>query len=1049
MFEVRWTHSGEGLPFSLPVPSPNIMRAFRRAASALAAALLVPASAVAQRLTRPDRDWTTIETRYFRVHAPDDYRAWARELAPRLDAIREAERRAIGFAPAGRTDVVVDDPFGAANGSAYPFLRGPAVFLWPVPPTPRSFIGNSRDWGELLAVHEFAHVAHLTRPSRNRWQRTWRRLLPEGIGPLATRTPRWAIEGYATYVEGALTGSGRPHAALRAAVLRGWALEGALPSYGAINGGGGYLGGSFAYLMGSAYLEWLGARAGDSSLTAVWRRASARVNRGFDQAFTGVYGEGPAALYGRFTAQLTADAFALRARLDSAGRVEGTLDQRLGYTTGDPALTRDGRRMALELSGGPTAPSRIVVWRVGPGVPRDTAADSSEARGRRRLLRRDAEDVPAVRAFPRARRPESVLLAANGAAHHDPRFFADGRRVLVWRADVTADDVIRPDLFVWDTRTGRLARVTRGANVRDADPSPDGRVAVGVRCAGGGCDLVRVDLRTGGAAVLARGAPGVTWTRPRWSPTGDRVVAGVQRGGRWRLALVDPVTGAATDLPATDDAERYDASFTPDGRALVFVSERGGVPNLVRRDVATAAVERPLTRVASGAFAPAASAAERAVYFLHLTPHGLDLRRLAPDSTPVRGAEVPLVAAASTPARDSVAAVRAAAAQRPPRADDRVAFSGFAAGAVRERPYGVGSRRYSLLPLGSVTPDGSTAGVQLAAVDPVGRLNVLLQAAGGDPRTWRGAAVRAAWRGLPVALTGELFAARQELGGAAPNARDVLAPGLAAATDYRGASLVASSARWLLPPARPAPEAVASPPGPRRARDDTAGGRAPRVVVGPRGAGAELRVAARLGVSAGRGTGDVIGERGLAFAEGSLAASRGIGEAAAGVALGTHVAAGRTAGASWERATATVRAYAGSARTGLIAEGAYAEAGRDAPTFERPLVGGPPPALFDAAVLSQRLVVPALPTGFRAGRRAAVARLALGGAGVTPYVSAVGAGDGRLGWSRLAGVERRFDGPFAPFARLPRVRAVAGVARIFDAPLAGRTRGYLSVTYAP
>jgi hypothetical protein len=240
------------------------------------------------------------------------------------------------------------------------------VFLWPVPPTPRSFIGNSRDWGELLAVHEFAHVAHLTRPSRNRWQRTWRRLLPEGIGPLATRTPRWAIEGYATYVEGALTGSGRPHAALRAAVLRGWALEGALPSYGAINGGGGYLGGSFAYLMGSAYLEWLGARAGDSSITAVWRRASARVNRGFDQAFTGVYGEAPAALYGRFTAQLTADAFALRARLDSAGRVEGTLDQRLGYTTGDPALTRDGRRMALELSGGPTAPSRIVVWRVGP-----------------------------------------------------------------------------------------------------------------------------------------------------------------------------------------------------------------------------------------------------------------------------------------------------------------------------------------------------------------------------------------------------------------------------------------------------------------------------------------------------------------------------------------------------------------------------------------------------------------------------------------------------------------------------------------------------------
>jgi hypothetical protein len=116
--------------------------------------------------------------------------------------VRDAERRIIGFVPAGRTDVVIDDPYGSANGSAYPFLRGPAVFLWPVPPTPRSFIGNSRDWGEILAVHEFAHIAHLTRPSRNPLQRTWRGLLPEGIGPVATRTPRWAIEGYATYVEG-------------------------------------------------------------------------------------------------------------------------------------------------------------------------------------------------------------------------------------------------------------------------------------------------------------------------------------------------------------------------------------------------------------------------------------------------------------------------------------------------------------------------------------------------------------------------------------------------------------------------------------------------------------------------------------------------------------------------------------------------------------------------------------------------------------------------------------------------------------------------------
>jgi hypothetical protein len=146
---------------------------------------------------------------------------------------------------------------------------------------------------------------------------------------------------------------------------------------------------------------------------------------------------------------------------------------------------------------------------------------------------------------------------------------------------------------------------------------------------------------------------------------------------------------------------------------------------------------------------------------------------------------------------------------------------------------------------------------------------------------------------------------------------------------------------------------------------------------------------------------------------------------------------------------ASARAYAGSARGALTLDATYAAVSDGAPVFERPLVGGPTPALFDAGLLSQRLAVPALPTGFRAGRRAAVARVGFGSGLVTPYASAVGAGDGRFAWSRLAGVESRFDGPFAPFARLPRVRVVAGVARIFDEPLRDRTRAYLSATFTP
>ncbi len=1034
------------------------LRAFVTLAALSLTAVAGPAvaSAGAQRLTRPELSWVTFETAHFRFHAPRDLAGWTRAVAERMEAVRGAEQRVVGTVPGGVTEVVVDDPYNVANGSAYPFLDGPAIFLWPVPPDPRSTIGNARGWGELLAVHEFAHIAHLTRPSRNWRQRLLRTFIPGRIGPVTTRSPRWVIEGYATYVEGTLTGSGRPHAAIRSAVLRRWALDGALPSYGAVSGGGGFYGGSFAYLMGSAYLEWLGATRGDSSVTAVWRRMTARADRPFDAAFAGVYGDGPATLYNHFVADVTVSAFGARAQLDSAGRVDGTLVQHLARSTGDPAVSPDGRRMAVELASS-VGPSRIAVVRLGADAARDTAADAALARAKRRLLQRDPEDVPAIQKYPLARPSVATLLAANGTPHHDPRWFADGRRVLVWRSELTHDDVLRPDVYVWDTGTGALRRITREASVQDGDPSPDGQSAVATRCAGGHCDLVRVDLATGAVSTLVAGTFARTWTRPRWSPDGRRVVAPVQEGDAWRIAIVDAATGAFHLVTPADGAERYDAAFAPDGSALVYTSERGGVPNVVSLplgpDGAAAGPERALTRVAGAAFAAAPDAAERSVYFLDLTSHGLDLRRVVPDSMPVRGGVVDLTGPAVLLPRTPQDAVRSAIAPRP-----TVAVDTFATTPLRAHPYGIGPRHYVVLPLGNATPDGGTLGLQLASTDPVGRLTWLLQGLSGDPRTWKGGALRATWRGLRPTITGEVFGTDQRLGaGSSLAGFTPAAPALAARTRFDGAALFAGAERWLVSGVRGAGDALASP--------DT--GRRLRPTLGPVGGAPDVRVAGRLGVVAGRFHQDAVTETGayalggsvapavassrsLALAEGSVSLRSGRGDGGLLAALGASGATGHTAGAAWRRggATATLGAY--SPAGVLRVDGAYVVAGRASPVYERPTVGGPAPELFDAAVLSQRLVLAALPTAFRAGRQAALARLSYTAGALVPYAALVAAGDDRLGdRARLAGVELRQPTPFAPFARVPASRLVAGVARIFDRPLEGRTRGYLSVAFLP
>ena len=132
------------------------------------------------------------------------------------------------------------------------------------------------------------------------------------------------------------------------------------------------------------------------------------------------------------------------------------------------------------------------------------------------MVARDPLDVPAIDSFPPPRRALATLSARDGFGHDYPRFFADGRRVLVSRDVPRGDGTTRPDLFVWDWRSGSIARITRGASIRQADPSPDGRSAVGVRCADGICDLVRADLASGLVTVVVAGSPSVTWHRPRW-----------------------------------------------------------------------------------------------------------------------------------------------------------------------------------------------------------------------------------------------------------------------------------------------------------------------------------------------------------------------------------------------------------------------------------------------------------------------------------------------------------------------------------------------------
>jgi WD40 repeat protein len=681
----------------------------------LAALLLAPA-----RAQGPSADWRTLTTSHFRVHYPASSEAWARRAAARLDSIREQVVAEVGFAPLEVVDVLVSDPIANPNGQALPFLGWPRMILWTSPPGPESEIGHYTDWTELVAVHEETHLVHLLRPSRNPARRLLEAMIP--LGPITENAPRWVMEGYATVVEGRLTSSGRPHGDLRASILRRWAQGGKLPSYSRLaSDSESWRGMSMAYLLGSAYLEWLEERAGPGSLRSLWARMTARTPRGFDDAFRGVFGDSPAELYDRFRAELTWRAIEAERRGGLA--VEGEPWQDLSWTTGAPAVSADGTRLAAVLQAR-GRPARLVVWSTAP----DDEAERKLKEKVEKLQEEDPEDVPAVRSRPLPRKILHTWQSPDGPEPAMPRWMPDGKSILFVRFVPDAEGFLHPDLFTWAPESGEVRRITRAAGLRDPDPAPDGRWAVAVRNRDGVSQIVRVDLATSEIRALTEPTAEEVYDRPRVAPDGKRIAYALHREGVWRLVIQDVEGGKTQELAPPPEGTVSSPAWSADGRTVYAAVGLRGFIDLWAFPLDAPPI--PLTRTQGASLAPAPAPDGSGLFFLSLQPGGFDLRRL-PFS---KGA----LAAAPLPPADLPPEL--APVIRPPTPPAPAPLT--LATVSPSRPYGSG--RQELFPLlsGSATSSGGVAEIGVRGGDVVGRLDWLLLGAlgaGGWPQGGVGA----------------------------------------------------------------------------------------------------------------------------------------------------------------------------------------------------------------------------------------------------------------------------------------------------------------------
>ena len=566
--------------------------------SAALLALVVAASPAAAASFPPHLRFRSIVTPRATVHYHQGLEALARQAATLATEILEGHERRYGFL-VPRVQIVLSDVEDDPNGFASP-LPYPLVGLRVVAPTGGDEFGGNDGWLRLVMTHELAHIVHLeeARGVIAGARRVVGRapfLFPNAF------TPPWLIEGLATYEETEDTAFGRGRNPDVEMVLRMAALEGQFPGLDeAVTYRDAYPGGTTAYYFGEAFLRDLTRRFGPSVLPELARAHSGRVIPYLDELTAKkVTGATFTTRWREWKETATAEF------VEEAARIEGR-----GLTESRPLTTRGIRQ-----SGARFSPDGRWIAYTNRSLTRHRAIHlvRPDGTGDHRLLRRNDGQYVA--------------------------WTPDGRSIVFDESEVHRRFTVKSDLRVADVATRRVRRLTRGARARDPDVAPDGSRVVFVHQLGDRSELATIGIDGRGQADLTKSAAGVQWARPRWSPDGRTIAASrLLPMGELDIVLVD-VDGAEPRALMSDRAKDVEPAWTPDGKRIVFRSDRDGVSNLYSVAIDGGAIVR-LTNVVGGAFAPDVSPDGATVAFSRYRAAGYDVHVMpldveaAPEAAP-------------------------------------------------------------------------------------------------------------------------------------------------------------------------------------------------------------------------------------------------------------------------------------------------------------------------------------------------------------------------------------------------------------------------------
>ena len=571
----------------------------------MAVAVSTPGAVSAQ---APDEPWRTLVTEHFRVTFPERLEPLARRAADRAEWAYDALGEALIDPPEGMIDVLVTDHTDSSNGFAQ-VVPSNRITVFARPPVDLLSLGYFDDWMELVVLHELAHIVHLDyarNPIGRLARAVFGRVQAEWPFFPARGTPRWLIEGLATWYESRLTGAGRVQGTFQEMQMRTALIEGRFENIGQAAGASPlWPAGSRPFAYGAQFFEYLLEKHGADRMAAfVEAIAGQWVPYRLDAAGDAAFGVSLSDEWDAWERDLQTAHADLDERLRQIGPITEperlTTDVRLGL---HPAVSPDGRALVY--------------------VGSDGRSDVQ--------LRLDDPAGGSAR----------QLTRTNGSSTFS--WMPDGR-LLVAQLELDGPYRAYGDLYV-TTRRGQQERLTYRARLTDPSVAHDGRSAVAVQQGDGTNGLVRVDLDTGVVTSLVAPDSDVHWAFPAVSPDGRWIAA-----TRWEpnaytdVVILDAANGELRHRVTRDRAIDLAPSWSPDSRWLVWSSNRTGIANVVGAEV-DSTTGRPaapvmLTNVRTGAAFPSLDPTGTWLYFSGYHVDGWDVER-----TPFLGAAAPVAPA--------------------------------------------------------------------------------------------------------------------------------------------------------------------------------------------------------------------------------------------------------------------------------------------------------------------------------------------------------------------------------------------------------------------